>query len=58
VLALAELRGTLPRELVALGTQPERIELGLSLSPRVEAAVDAVVARAERRLAGWRASGA
>jgi hydrogenase maturation protease len=54
VLALADLRGSLPGELVALGVQPERIELMLGLSPTVLAALDAVVARARARLEAWR----
>lgn len=51
VLALAELRGALPRELVALGIQPATVELQTELSPPVEAAlgklVDLVVDRLE-----------
>jgi hydrogenase maturation protease len=53
VLALAELRGTLPRETIALGVQPERVELSLSLSPSVAAAVDDRVAAANDRLDEW-----
>jgi hydrogenase maturation protease len=52
VLALAELRGTLPAETVAIGVQPAVVELGTELSPAVSAAleplVEAVVARLER----------
>jgi hydrogenase maturation protease len=39
VLALAELRGALPRELVALGIQPAVVEMQTKLSPAVEAAL-------------------
>ena len=53
VLALAELRGTLPRETVALGVQPERVELSLSLSASVAAAVKDLVAAANERLSMW-----
>ena len=53
VLALAELRGTLPRETVALGVQPERVELSLSLSASVAAAVEDLVAAANERLSMW-----
>lgn len=53
VLALAEWRGTLPGDAVAIGLQPQRIELGRVLSPAVEAAVDRMVARAVRRLEAW-----
>ncbi len=53
VLAVAELRGTLPKDTVAIGVQPERVELSLSLSPSVTAAVDALIASANARLAEW-----
>lgn len=43
VLALAEWRGTLPIELVALGIQPERVELEEGLSPLVAASLDDLV---------------
>jgi len=51
VLALAELRGLLPDDLVAVGIEPERVELELRLSPSVSAGlgklVDLVVQRLE-----------
>ena len=53
VLAVAELRGTLPSETIALGLQPERVELSLALSAPVAAAVDGLVATANSRLAAW-----
>lgn len=53
VLALAQLRGTLPRELVALGLQPRRIEMSTELSPEVEARVGELVEAAARILSGW-----
>lgn len=53
VLALAELRGTLPRQLAAIGIQPARIELGTSLSAPVAAAIPEVLARVGARLASW-----
>lgn len=53
VLALAELRGTLPRELVVLGLQPARVELGLELSEPVAEGVPAMVSAARARLAAW-----
>ena len=53
VLGLAELRGTLPRDTVALGLQPHSIELRNSLSDVVRCRVDllarAVVAELARR---------
>jgi hydrogenase maturation protease len=42
VLGLAELRGKLPARLIAIGVQPERIEMGIGLSPAVEGAVDKI----------------
>jgi hydrogenase maturation protease len=53
VLALAELRGTLPRELVAIGLQPESVEMRASLSPVLESRVGDLVARVIDRLDGW-----
>lgn len=51
VLALAELRGLLPDDLVAIGIEPERVEMEIRLSPRVHAGltklVDLVVERLE-----------
>jgi hydrogenase maturation protease len=52
VLAAAEWRGTLPREIVAIGVEPKSVELSLELSPEVEeglnGAVSAVIARLEQ----------
>jgi hydrogenase maturation protease len=42
VLGLAELRGKLPARLIAIGVQPERIEMGIVLSPAVARAVDKI----------------
>jgi len=53
VLALAELRGTLPAEAVALGLEPERVELGWGLSEVVGAGLADLVSRAARQLARW-----
>ncbi len=51
VLGLAELRGVLPVDLVAVGIEPERVEMEMSLSPRVSAGlammVDLVVEKLE-----------
>jgi hydrogenase maturation protease len=43
VLALAELRGTLPKDVVAFGVEPERVEMRAGLSPIVEAAIGNLV---------------
>lgn len=53
VLALAELRGTLPERLAAIGVEPERVEMSTLLSPVVEQRVDDVVRLAVARLAAW-----
>ena len=53
VLALAELRGTLPRETSAIGVQPGRVELSLDLSASVAAKLPGVVADVEEQLLRW-----
>ncbi|NJC88488.1 MAG: HyaD/HybD family hydrogenase maturation endopeptidase, partial [Desulfuromonas sp.] len=44
LLAVSELMGHLPRELVVWGAQPESIEMGTELTPAVTAALEPVVA--------------
>lgn len=53
VLALAELRRTLPDETVAIGLQPARVEMSCELSDAVRVRVDDLVAAVTRRLAAW-----
>lgn len=53
VLALADLRGTLPDNLVALGLHPHSIEMRAALSPRVQDALDDLVAAAIEQLRTW-----
>lgn len=53
VLALAQMRGTLPRELVALGLQPARMEMSTELSPEVALRLGALVDAAARQLEAW-----
>ena len=53
VLALAELRGALPRVVVALGLQPDVIAMGTELSPRLAPRLDGLVRRALWRLEAW-----
>ena len=50
ILALAELRGLLPDDLVAIGLEPERVDLELGLSPRVSAGLGKVVDLVVERL--------
>ena len=53
VLAVAEWRGTLPLETIAVGVQPGPVELGLELSQGAIDAVDEVVALVIARLTQW-----
>jgi hydrogenase maturation protease len=53
VLALAELRGTMPNELVAMGAQPEQIELRSGLSAVLADRVDEIAKQAVARLVDW-----
>lgn len=53
VLGLAELRGTLPEQTLALGLQPERVELGDGLSAVVAARLDGLASAAIRVLELW-----
>lgn len=53
VLALAEFRGTLPERTVAIGAEPEAVELSTELTPVVAGAVEGVLARAVARLEQW-----
>ena len=53
VLALAELRGTLPADTVVLGVQPGRVEMEKGLSPTIARAVDDVVDRVVEQLRAW-----
>ena len=53
VLALAELRGTLPEDTVAIGLQPARVEMSCELSDAVRVRVDDLVAAVTDRLASW-----
>ena len=53
ILALAELRGTLPGQVIALGIQPERVELSTTFSPPVAARLDQLVHLAAEILYDW-----
>lgn len=53
ILALAELRGTLPAEIVAIGVEPESVTFRMSLSPVVRAGVPIVTDAVLRQLAAW-----
>jgi hydrogenase maturation protease len=53
VLGLAELRGTLPDDTMAIGVQPGRVEMIAELTPAVAARIDDVADRALAQLAEW-----
>jgi hydrogenase maturation protease len=53
VLALAELRGTLPRETVAIGLQPAAVELATEPSDALLRRLDDLLAAVTKRLASW-----
>jgi hydrogenase maturation protease len=53
VLAVAELRGTLPVETIAIGLQPDRVEMGVGLSSTLEHRLDGLVATVVRQLEAW-----
>jgi hydrogenase maturation protease len=53
VLALLELRGSVPAEMACLGLEPASIELRDGLSPDVARRLDTLAAAAARRLRAW-----
>lgn len=53
VLTLAELRGRLPEEVVALGIEPARVEMHHGLSATVQAAVPTLIDTAIAQLGRW-----
>ena len=53
VLALAELRGTLPETTMVMGLQPDLVELSLELSPVVDEGFDALVSAVHAQLGAW-----
>jgi hydrogenase maturation protease len=53
VLALAQLRGSLPRTMACLGLQPASVELRTGLSPAVRDRLDELVTATAARLVTW-----
>ena len=53
VLALAELRGTLPRQIIALGIQPARVEMSTVFSAEVGSRFDQLIHLAAEVLYDW-----
>ncbi len=56
LLAVASFQGFAPREMVLWGVQPERLDLGMELSPAVAARVDYLVDAVLKELARWGAA--
>ena len=53
VLAVAELRGTLPDHIVAIGLQPERVEMSTELSAVLSGNMEALLESVAQRLGVW-----
>jgi hydrogenase maturation protease len=53
MLATAKLRGTVPANIVLWGIQPDTIEIGLDLSPTLNALVDTLVENVVAELKQW-----
>lgn len=53
LLAVAELQGNLPQELVVIGAQSAVIEMGMELSPAVAASLEQVVSAVLAELETW-----
>lgn len=53
LLALAELQGYLPTELVVLGTQAGCVEMGLDMTDAVEATVPRILEEVKKQLNEW-----
>ncbi len=53
LLAVSELQGHVPRDLVVWGVQPECIEMNTELTATVAAAIEPVVAKVLEELQGW-----
>lgn len=53
VLAITELRGTLPAEAVAIGLQPARVEMSVALTPVLQRRLPALLSAVRKRLQAW-----
>jgi hydrogenase maturation protease len=53
VFAVAELRGTFPREAVVLGIEPATVDAYMAISAEVRATVPALIQAVERQLEAW-----
>ena len=53
MLAAAKLKDAYPQRIVLWGVQPERLEIGLDLSPKVESKVDTIIENILDQLQAW-----
>lgn len=53
LLAVSELMGHSPKEMVLIGVQPESIEMDIGLTPKVEAKLDVMIYNVLTELANW-----
>jgi hydrogenase maturation protease len=53
MLAAAKLKDVFPQRIVLWGVQPERMEIGLDLSPKVESKVDTILENILEQLRVW-----
>lgn len=53
LLAVSELMGHSPKEMVLIGVQPGSIEMDVGLTPEVEAELETLVSNVLTELAGW-----
>jgi hydrogenase maturation protease len=53
ILSVAKLRDRMPQHVVLIGIQPESLQTGLELSPRIQACMDELVAAVLRQLEEW-----
>lgn len=53
VLALAELRGANPRDIVVIGIQPQSLEWGCELTNVVKARIPEAIEQVDRQLSSW-----
>ena len=53
LLAVSELMGHLPREMVLIGVQPGSIEMEIGLTPKVEAQLDTLITKVLIELDNW-----
>jgi hydrogenase maturation protease len=53
MLAAAKLKDVYPQRIVLWGVQPERLEIGLDLSPKVESQMDTILENILEQLRAW-----